>query len=158
MSMVLSFISSLLSVVLKGCFRITHNYGLSIILFTLFTKFILFPLSVFIQKNSIKMIQMQPQIDALKIKYIDDKDKYVDEQIKLYKDNHYHSSIGIIPLIIQLVFVLGLLELVYNPLTYLLDICTADINVLMESVKNIFNTEARTIQIDIIHLTIIMDL
>ena len=151
MSIVLSFISSLLSVVLKGCFRITHNYGLSIILFTLFTKLILFPLSVFIQKNSIKMIQMQPQIDALKIKYIDDKDKYVDEQIKLYKDNHYHSSIGIIPLIIQLVFVLGLLELVYNPLTYLLDICTADINVLMESVKNIFNTEARTIQIDIIH-------
>ena len=74
MSTLSGLISSLLSIVLKGCFYITQNYGLSIILFTLFTKLFLFPLSVFIQKNSIRMVQIQPHIDSLKIKYIDDKD------------------------------------------------------------------------------------
>lgn len=153
MSTLSGLISSLLSIVLKGCFYITQNYGLSIILFTLFTKLFLFPLSVFIQKNSIRMVQIQPHIDSLKIKYIDDKDRFVDEQIALYKKNHYHPSAGVIPLVIQLILVLGLLNLVYNPLTYLLDICKDDINILTDWIKNtvgIVDNE-KTLQIEIIH-------
>lgn len=109
-----------------GCYSLVKDYGFALILFTLLTKVILFPLSILIQKNSIKMVQMQPQLDALKIKYIDDKDKYVDEQLALYKKNHYHSFVGVIPLIIQLIFVMGLLGVVYNPLTYVLNIDKAE--------------------------------
>ena len=66
-----------------GCYYLIKNYGLSIIVFNFITKLILFPISLLTQKNSIKMVQMQPQLNALKIKYIDDKDKYTDEQVAL---------------------------------------------------------------------------
>ena len=126
MGVVIEFLSSTLSVILKACYQLTGNYGISIIIFTLITKFILFPVNIFIQKNSIKMVKMQPQLDALKIKYIDDKDKLIDEQQALYKKNHYHSSVSIIPLIFQLALVMGLLDVIYKPLTYLLKVGAAD--------------------------------
>ncbi|MGN0678103.1 MAG: YidC/Oxa1 family membrane protein insertase, partial [Oscillospiraceae bacterium] len=126
MNTVINFLSDILSWLMIGCYSLVKDYGFALILFTLLTKVILFPLSILIQKNSIKMVQMQPQLDALKIKYIDDKDKYVDEQLALYKKNHYHSFVGVIPLIIQLIFVMGLLGVVYNPLTYVLNIDKAE--------------------------------
>lgn len=122
MNTVINFLSDILSWLLIGCYSLVKDYGFALILFTLLTKVILFPLSILIQKNSIKMVQMQPQLDALKIKYIDDKDKYVDEQLALYKKNHYHPFLSVIPLLIQLIFIMGLLGVVYNPLTYVLNI------------------------------------
>ena len=47
-----------LGFVMEWCYSFIHNYGLSIIAFTLITKIILLPLSVWVQKNSIKMVQM----------------------------------------------------------------------------------------------------
>ena len=122
MNTVIDFLSNILGWLMIGCYSLVRDYGWALILFTLLTKVILFPLGLVIQKNSIKMVQMQPQLDALKIKYIDDKDKYVDEQLALYKRNHYHSWVSIIPLLIQIIFVMGLLGVVYNPLTYVMNI------------------------------------
>ena len=41
--------------VMKWCYDITKNYGLAIILFTVFSKIVLLPVSVWVQKKSIKM-------------------------------------------------------------------------------------------------------
>ena len=71
--------------VMKLCYFICRNYGLSIILFTLITKVILLPLAIIVQINSIKMVKLMPEQNALKIKYVDDKDKYTDAQLALYK-------------------------------------------------------------------------
>ena len=40
------------------CYAVCKNYGVAIILFTLASKIILLPLSIWVQKNSIKMVQM----------------------------------------------------------------------------------------------------
>ncbi|MGN0403571.1 MAG: membrane protein insertase YidC [Acetatifactor sp.] len=152
MSAVIEFLSRSLSFILKACYQVTGNYGISIIIFTLFTKVILFPVNIFIQKNSIKMVQMQPQLDALKIKYIDNKDKLIDEQQALYKKNHYHSSVSIIPLICQLALVMGLLDVIYKPLTYLLKVGAADIALLSEWAKGLLGVGdlGKTAQIQVI--------
>ena len=152
MGVVIEFLSSTLSVILKACYQLTGNYGISIIIFTLITKFILFPVNIFIQKNSIKMVKMQPQLDALKIKYIDDKDKLIDEQQALYKKNHYHSSVSIIPLIFQLALVMGLLDVIYKPLTYLLKVGAADIASLSMWTQGLLGVEdlGKTAQIQVI--------
>jgi len=153
MDFLLHFISDALSIVLKWCYNITGNYGLSIIIFTLFTKFVLFPINVMLQKNSIKMVRMQPEIDALKIKYIDDKDKLVDEQLALYKKNHYHSWMGFIPLIFQVVLVLGLMDVIYKPLTYIIKAGEESINILNDWLVNIMNItdSGKSFQIEIMH-------
>ena len=40
------------------CYKIFSDYGIAIIFFTLLTKVIMFPISLLVQKNSIKMVKM----------------------------------------------------------------------------------------------------
>jgi YidC/Oxa1 family membrane protein insertase len=56
-----------LGYVMKLCYDIFKDYGMAIIVFTLLTKVILFPVSLLVQKNSVKMIKMKPQLDQLNI-------------------------------------------------------------------------------------------
>ena len=53
MNTVLQYICVPLGYLMKWCWQLIPNYGLAIILFTLATKVILLPLSIWIQKNSI---------------------------------------------------------------------------------------------------------
>ena len=62
------------------------------------------------------MVKLQPKLDELKIKYIDNKDKYTDEQVALYKKYKYNPFLDIIPLLLQIPIVLGLVGVVYKPL------------------------------------------
>jgi len=118
----MKILGSALGWIMRLCFQVTHSYGLSIILFTLATKVILFPVSMLTQHNSIKMIRMMPEINALKIKYVDDKDKLSEEQLALYKKHHYNPFVSLIPLFLQIPLVLGLIYVVYHPLNYVLQI------------------------------------
>lgn len=52
--------------VMDICYSLCRNYGLAIILFTLLSKSVLLPLSVWVQKNSIKMVKMQPELNFIK--------------------------------------------------------------------------------------------
>ena len=108
-------IGKVLGLLMQLCFHLTGSYGLSIILFTLLTKCILFPVNILTQKNSIKMVQLMPEENALRIKYIDDKDKLADERLALYKRYHYNPLVSMIPLLIQIPMVLGLVYVVYHP-------------------------------------------
>lgn len=118
-------IANILGPIMKWCYNIVSDYGLSIIFFTLITKIILFPLSLVVQKNSIKMVKMKPELDSLKSRYADDKEKFMDEQIDLYKREHYSPMLGVIPLLIQIPIILGLIGVIYNPLQHILTIDTA---------------------------------
>lgn len=127
MGHILSFFSMIndglifgLGQIMRLCYFICNNYGLSIILFTLITKVILLPLAIIVQINSIKMVNLMPEQNALKIKYIDDKDKFTDAQLELYKKHKYNPIIGVIPLLIQVPLVLGLVGVIYRPLSYVL--------------------------------------
>lgn len=98
------------------------NYGIAIIVFTLCTKIIMFPISLLVQKNSIKMVKMKPELDSLRFQYVDDKDAFIDAQTALYKREHYSPMAGVWPLLLQLPIIFGLLDVVYKPLKHLLHI------------------------------------
>jgi len=102
------------------CFSIIKNYGIAVILFTLLTKIILFPLNCWAQKNSIKMVKIQPMINEIAAKYAGNRDKIAEEQLALYKQEHYKPLAGLIPLLIQIPIILGLISVIYNPLQHLL--------------------------------------
>lgn len=130
MSQIIDFLIGILGYVMRFCYALTKNYGVSIILFTLFTKVVLFPLSILTQKNSIRMVQLQPELDALKIKYIDDKDRLTDEQIALYKKYKYNPFLDTVPLLLQIPIILGLIGVVYRPLSYVLNIDSSSVETL----------------------------
>ncbi|MBQ9827344.1 MAG: membrane protein insertase YidC, partial [Lachnospiraceae bacterium] len=93
--------------IMKWCYGLTGNYGTAIILFTVITKIILLPVSLWTYYESIKMIKIQPEINLIKAKYYGQKDVIAEEEAKLYKEKHYHPLISIIPLILQLVLLVG---------------------------------------------------
>lgn len=132
MNSIIFAISGFFGIVMKWCYLVVRSYGLSIIVFTVFTKLVLFPISLITQKNSIKMAQMRPELDALKTKYVDDKDKYADEQLALYKRMKYHPLLDMIPLLCQIVIVLGLVGVMYRPLTYILGVGSHEISVMKD--------------------------
>lgn len=57
--------------------------------------------------NSITMIKIQPEINFLKVKYYGQKDTIAEEQAKLFKEKKYYPLVSTIPLIIQLVLLMG---------------------------------------------------
>ena len=102
----------ILEPVMNFCYTICKNYGLAIILFTLFSKIVLLPVSIWVQKNSIKMVKMQPEINFIKARLYGDKDAIAEEQSKVYKREKYNAFASLIPLLIQLILLMGLIEVI----------------------------------------------
>ncbi|MBO4863871.1 MAG: membrane protein insertase YidC [Eubacterium sp.] len=112
----MSYIASAFGVVFKFCYSIGFkNYLVAVVLFTILSKIILLPVSIWTQKNSIKMVIMQPRLNMIKVKYFGDKDKIADETTELYKKEHYNPFLTIIPTIIQIALLLGIIHVVRNP-------------------------------------------
>lgn len=119
MQTLLNWISIPLGYVMEWCYALIPNYGVAIILFTLLTKIVLLPISVWVQKNSIKMVEMQPAINRIKAKFFGDADTIAEEQSKLYKAKKYNPLASLIPLVIQLILLMGVVEVIYHPFDYL---------------------------------------
>ncbi len=115
------FLVDILGKIMRFCYNIFNNYGLAIILFTFISKIVLLPISIWVQKNSIKMVKMQPEINKIKIKYFGDKDKIADETSKLYKKEKYNALVSLIPLFIQILLLMGLVSVINHPLDYILN-------------------------------------
>ena len=97
-------------ILLNWCNGLTGNFWWAIVGFTLLTKIILLPVSVLVQKNSIKMVKMYPEMNRIKAKYFGNKDKISEEQYQLYKRENYHPMLDLIPTILQLVILMGVVR------------------------------------------------
>lgn len=137
-------IGSVLGWLMKLCFSLTKNYGYSIILFTLLTKVILFPVNMLTQKNSINMVKLMPEENALKIKYIDDKDTLTDKRLELYKKYKYNPMLSTVPLLVQIPLVLGLVYVIYRPLSFVLGTDGAVISELTQRLSALVGAENLT--------------
>ncbi len=94
---------------IQGCYGLTGNYVLAIILFTLLTKVILFPVALWTQRNSIRMVALTPELDRLKADHFGDSEAIAEGTQALYKREHYHPLASTVPLIIQLVLLVGVI-------------------------------------------------
>lgn len=119
-------------------YQITHNYAWSIILFTLVTKIILFPLSVKQQKSSAAMAAFQPKLEKLKKQYANNQQKLQEEQMKLYSEEGINPMASCLPLFIQFPILYGIFDVVYRPLTHILHAGKDAIAAATEITKNIF--------------------
>ena len=139
---------------MRFCYNLFNNYGIAIILFTIFSKIILLPMSIWLQKNAIKMVKMLPEINKIKIKYFGDKDRIAEEQEKIYKKEKYNAFASLIPLIIQILLLIGLVEVINHPLTHIAKIPkeTSDslISVTLENNKEL-NSESSSLELAVLN-------
>ena len=148
------FLINLLGSIMRFCYNLFENYGIAIILFTLFSKIILLPMSIWVQKNSIKMVKMQPSINRIKINYFGDKDRIAEEQDKLYKKEKYNAFASLIPLIIQILLLMGLVEVINHPLTHIAkmpnDISNNLVAVALDNNKEL-NEESSSLELSVVN-------
>ena len=128
MTKVLSWIATALGLVIRPCYNLTGNYALAILLFVLISKIILLPLSIWVQNNSIKLVKMQPEVNWLNVHHFGDAEYIAEEHAKINKKYRYNVWIGLIPILIQFVLLLGIVQVIYNPLTYVLGIDPATVS------------------------------
>ena len=143
MELVMSIIGTPLGYIMWACYQIVKNYGISIILFTLATKILLFLVSVKIQKNSIKLVQMKPKIEALRKRYPnkEDKEEFMEAQMELYKEEKYNPAAGCLPMLIQLPIIFGLIDVIYKPLNHLMHLSSETIIALESKTQEILHLD-----------------
>jgi YidC/Oxa1 family membrane protein insertase len=90
------------------------NYGVAIIMLTLFTKIILWPLGNKSYKSMAEMKKIQPLMAEIKEKYKDDKKRMNEEVMGLYKTYKVNPMGGCLPMLAQIPIFFALYRMLYE--------------------------------------------
>lgn len=110
--------SVLFGKVLGFIYDLIPNYGITIILFTILTKILLFPLTYKQLKMSKEMAVIQPKMKAVQEKYKNDKEMMNRKMLELYKEHNYNPFSGCLPSIVNLILIIGLFGVLREPGKY----------------------------------------
>ena len=80
----------------------TGNYGVAIILLTIITKVLFFPLTLKSMTSMRAMQTLQPQVNALRSKYKSDPQRLQQETMELYRANKVNPLGGCLPMVVQI--------------------------------------------------------
>jgi YidC/Oxa1 family membrane protein insertase len=83
-------------------YEFTHNYGVAIILLTVITKVLFFPLTIKSMTSMKAMQTLQPQINALRSKYKSDPQRLQRETMELYRTHKVNPLGGCLPMVVQI--------------------------------------------------------
>ena len=108
-----SFIAFPLLWLLRFFHSIVGNYGLAIIILTLFIKTIFLPLTMVSFRSAKAMQALQPEIKALRER-ITDPTQLNQEMMALYKKRNVNPMGGCFPVLIQIPVFFGLINVLYN--------------------------------------------
>ena len=147
MDNILYYVCAPFGAIMRVCWRLVGDYGLAILLFTLATKVILLPLSVWIHKNSILMVKIQPEMNFIKARFFGDADMIADEQSKLFKKHKYRPAASLIPLAVQIILLMAVIGIIYEPMDYILGISPSVTHALGESIGVNFEDSAWQISV-----------
>ena len=90
------------------------NYGIAIIILTLFTKVLLWPLGNKSYKSMAEMKKIQPLMAEIKEKYKDDKKRMNEEVMGLYKTYKVNPMGGCLPMVAQIPIFFALYRMLYE--------------------------------------------
>ena len=109
-----SWLETILKFCLEGLHKVISNWGICIIVLTIFLKIILFPLSKKQSMSSLKMQELQPKIQAIQKKYANDQQKLQQETSKLYQEAGYNPAAGCLPMLFQFLVIIAMYNLFNN--------------------------------------------
>src|SRR5712692_9779807 len=83
-------------------YSLVHDFGLAIILVTVAIRLAVYPLYVTQIRSQRAMAELGPAMNELKQKYGKDRQRFAEEQMKLYKEYGVNPMAGCLPLVLQL--------------------------------------------------------
>lgn len=90
------------------------DVGIAVILFTIIVRLIIFPLSKNAILTQVRMKEVEPEANKIKLQYANDKQAQGLKVMELYKSKGIHPFSGILLLIIQLPILLALISVFYK--------------------------------------------
>jgi YidC/Oxa1 family membrane protein insertase len=96
------FITKPMFLLLDFFFNLTHNFGAAIILLTVTIRLLFFPIANTQFKSMSRMKKLQPQVEALKARFAEDKVRQQQEMMELYKREKVNPVSGCLPVVVQI--------------------------------------------------------
>ena len=96
------FITKPMFLALDYFFHLFGNFGLAILLVTVIVKLLFFPLANKSYASMAKMKSVQPQLQALKERYPDDRQKQQQEMMEIYRKEKINPIAGCLPIALQI--------------------------------------------------------
>ena len=117
-------------------YSICGNYGLTLVLFALVVKVVLFPLSLKGKRSMIQMNILQGQMQKLQKQYGKDRQRYNLEVQKLYEKEKVNPMGGCLWSLIPLIILMVLYPIIRAPIHYMMGITDANsLNAIAEAVN-----------------------
>ena len=138
-------------------YNLTDSYILAIVLLTVLIRCALLPTSISQQKNTAKQTRLNTKVNKIKQKYAGNQQKIQEETQALYQREGFGAAnMGCMPLMIQMIVMIGLYGVIYTPLSSVLrfgddtieKIKTA-MNIVVETGKNNANN-SRMVELQIL--------
>lgn len=135
---------------------LNEQYFIAITLFVIGTRLILIPFNIKQQKTTAKSSRIQAKISKIQKKYAktpnqsqkqmaDNRTKMNEETQALYqRENHNPMNMGCGPMIFQMLFLFGIIGIIYYPLQYVIRVSATDLATLTEAVKQAMGDEKTT--------------
>ncbi|MCX4189861.1 membrane protein insertase YidC [Methylophaga sp. OBS3] len=99
---VLTIISKPLFMIMEWFHKLTGNWGWSIVLLTILIKMVFFKLSAKSYRSMAGMRKLTPKLTALKERYGDDKQKFNQAMMDLYRTEKINPLGGCLPILVQM--------------------------------------------------------
>ena len=99
---------------MEWCHSWCPNYWADIVIFTFLTKILQFPVSLWCQVNSLKMVSLMPVSNRIKMEHYGDGDAIGEETAALFKREKYHPMLSLVPLAIQIVILMAFVKVIYG--------------------------------------------
>jgi len=105
--------------ILRSLYEATTNYGLAIILFTVFIKLVTIPLSLKQQRSMKETQEIQPILEKLQKKYQNNQEKLAQEMQKLYEERKINPFGGCLLLLIQIPIIYSMFFAIAQPVKFM---------------------------------------
>ncbi|MGD9017243.1 MAG: membrane protein insertase YidC [Desulfobacterales bacterium] len=108
------FLAKPLLWLMNHIYMIIPNYGVAIILLTILTKILLWPLGTKSYKSMAEMRKLQPLMADIREKHKNDKKKMNEEMMGLYRTYKINPMGGCLPMVVQIPFFFALYRMLYE--------------------------------------------
>ena len=109
-----SFVAHPILFLLKFFHRWVGNWGLAIILLTVFIKLLLHPINKKSLESMKAMQKVQPKLVEIREKYKDDRERMNVEMMNLFRTHKINPAGGCLPMLLQMPIYIALYQVLYN--------------------------------------------
>lgn len=130
-----------------------YKYFLALIIFTVLTRLVLFPFNLKQQKTMAKTSRLQPKIAKIQKKYANstnpqDRQRQQEEIQELYsREGHNPMNMGCGTTIFQMVFLMGIIGIIYYPIQYIIGV---DIASQAQNIADVLGIKSSYFQIELL--------